>query len=122
MNKAPLSLIAKMLPALEELSILSEFGNNQKYAPESWLYWDNAAEAEAFAKKRLDSFARHALLGMQDLYSKDTETKMHHLAAAAWNALAIVTLIKKYELSDEVSTRPNFDAYRKLCLGDIDEN
>lgn len=96
MNKPMMSLLAKMLPALEEVARLSEFGNNIKYEPDSWLYHNSDEEALSFAKKRLDSLMRHAFVAAGDLLSKDEESSQHELAAVAWNALAILTVLYQY--------------------------
>lgn len=124
--KCPLSLIAKMLPALEEVAWLSHFGNQEKYSPDSWLLWETSEEAEAFMNKRADSLARHVMLALENPLSTDEESKKHHLAATAWNALAMLTLIHEYdlhnlELIEDDDDEPNeerkklFRGYREQC-------
>lgn len=87
-NKPPLEHLAGFLPALEELSRVSEFGNT-KYEPNSWQ--------TVPSKKYYGALLRHSLKFLNN-QKIDDESKLHHLAHAAWCCLAIITLEKDNEV------------------------
>lgn len=67
-------------PALLQVAEVGTFGA-KKYARGNWLKLDNAQE------RYEDALWRHLLQ-----YGKDPESGLDHLAHAAWNILAIITL------------------------------
>lgn len=89
---APLSRLAPMFDALGEVAKLSAAGDIKYGGTDNWTKQD---DPEAFCRKRLDSLMRHAMRAAADMHSKDAETKIHHLAATAWNALTILSLLLK---------------------------
>jgi len=82
-GKPPMHLIAKMYPALAEVAKLSEFGNT-KYMPDSWVT-ANIPESEW-----MSALMRHTMQAASGEV-KDPEHGLDHLAAVAWNALAMLT-------------------------------
>lgn len=85
-----------MMPpyALEQLMRVFMFGR-EKYDEDNWRSGDGVSRLEAY-----DSLQRHAQawLAGEDL---DPESNLHHLAHAAWNALAIVELERLFPEKEE---------------------
>ena len=97
-------LLARMLPALEAVARASDFGNRKKYHVDSWYAHGSQNEALKFALKRLESLGRHHTRAQADPFSIDPESGVHHLAAVAWNAMAVLTILMDYELAERYQT------------------
>jgi hypothetical protein len=84
-NKVMASLLKDFAPALTEVMKVGTFGA-KKYTRGNWLLVDNAIE------RYNDAMWRHLLSD-----GIDEESGLDHLYHAAWNILAVITLMKRQE-------------------------
>ena len=84
-GKNRLSLVlGTMARAIEEVGRVGTFGA-QKYSADNWLKVDDAP------RRYTDALFRHLLADLRG-ESEDSESRLPHLAHAAWCALAILDL------------------------------
>lgn len=79
--------------ALREVAKVTTYGA-EKYSPNGWL------EVPDGEQRYADAMMRHILLSVREPF--DAESKLSHIAHAAWNVLAILEL----ELRKEVTRKP----------------
>lgn len=96
MEKSKMQLLVRMRHALGRVADVSDFGDQSKYSPGSWLEWSTKEEALAWTEKRMGSLFRHAFQLETDGTGIDHESGVEHLAAVAWNALAILEIRLRY--------------------------
>lgn len=84
-KQLPFVVLGKFIPALLEVVKVGTFGA-LKYTKHGWLEVPNGKE------RYYEALLRHILEDMREEGSVDTQTNLQHLAHAAWNILAILTL------------------------------
>jgi hypothetical protein len=84
-KQLPYTVLSKFTLALQEVTKVGTFGA-QKYTRDGWL---SVTEGE---RRYYEAMMRHLLEDMKQEESKDEQTGITHLAHAAWNILAIITL------------------------------
>lgn len=84
-KQLPFLVLGKFTLALKEVVKVGTFGAN-KYTKNGWIEVPNGKE------RYYEAMIRHLLEDMQSEDSKDPQTGITHLAHAAWNILAVITL------------------------------
>ena len=93
-DKLRYGLLAEGMPnALKAIVEVLEFGA-KKYKPHNWQKVDNGLE------RYKEAFYRHALNTQGDLFSKDVESGLQHLAHAVINGLFLLELYNKQNKKD----------------------
>jgi len=98
-NKPRIGFLLRSFPnAIEEVSLQNDYGAG-KYDELNWMNVDYS--------RYEDALGRHYLAALKDAYSIDPESRQHHLAAVAWNALAMLQKIKGLEAFEDESETKN---------------
>ena len=121
-QKPPLETLLRFSKALEVVANISGFGDKQ-YAPGSWQYIDDK-ELDEFCEKRLGSLMRHLFSLKGNMLAIDDGEKgsqQEHLAAVAWNALAVLELQLRQEEKDSIKTI-DWEKSRAKILRGFDES
>lgn len=84
-KQIPYTVLGAFAPALQEVTRVGTYGAN-KYTKHGWISVPNGKE------RYYEAMLRHLLEDMKTTDSVDPETQITHLAHAAWNILAILTL------------------------------
>lgn len=84
-KQLPYTVLGAFSPALAEVTRVGTYGA-QKYTKHGWISVPNGKE------RYYEAMMRHLLADLQTPESVDPDTQITHLAHAAWNILAILTL------------------------------